>query len=145
MRVTILVASCLIISSCGVKLPPGENLFVGSSVKIEGTDKGASERKTLSRELQALVRPRPNSKFLGIRFKLMANRIPLLGKRFGEPPVLASTVNFEKNNAVLENRLQNRGYFHATVKFDTVTKRRKTSVDFIANVAQTIYFAWAFA
>jgi outer membrane protein insertion porin family len=124
---------CFFIAGCSPKLPPGENLFVGSAVKIENSTKGARERKALKKELASLVRPRPNSKFLGIRFKLMANRIPFLGKKMGEPPVLASSVNFQKNNEVLQNRLQNRGYFHATVKFDTVTKRRKTRVTFTAN------------
>src|SRR3712207_2984700 len=102
-----------LVAGCSPKLPPGENLFVGSTVKIEGNAHGARERKALRKELEGLVRPRPNSKFLGIRFKLMANRIPFLGKRIGEPPVLASSVNFEKNDSVLQNRLQNRGYFHA--------------------------------
>jgi outer membrane protein assembly factor BamA len=35
---------------------------------------------------------------------------------------------------VLQNRLQNRGYFHATIKWDTVTRRKKTKVTFTANV-----------
>jgi outer membrane protein assembly factor BamA len=134
MRSLIYICAVCLLVGCGTKLPPGENLYVGSSVKIEGDTKGAKERKALRSELASLVRPRPNSKFLGIRFKLWANRIPFIGKRIGEPPVLASSVNFEKNNEVLQNRLQNRGYFHALVTFDTVTKRRKTRVNFTANV-----------
>lgn len=135
MRVcTIIFVLCIAIAGCAPKLPPGENLFVGSTVKIEGAAKGAREKKALRSELASLVRPRPNSTFLGIRFKLWASRIPFFGKKMGEPPVLASSVNFEKNNEVLQNRLQNRGYFHATVKFDTVTRRRKTRVTFTAQV-----------
>jgi outer membrane protein insertion porin family len=125
---------CFLVTGCSPKLPPGENLFVGSTVKIENSKRGAREKKALKSELAGLVRPRPNSKFLGIRWKLMFNRVPFLGKKLGEPPVLASSVNFEKNDSVLQNRLQNRGYFHAAVKFDTTTKRRKTSVTFTANV-----------
>lgn len=123
----------ILASACSPKLAPGETLYVGSEVEVKNTHKGAAERKNLNRELEGLVRPRPNSKFLGIRFKLMANRIPFLGKRFGEPPVLTSTVNFEKNRDVLQNRLQNRGYFHATVSFDTVTRRKKTKATFTAD------------
>ncbi len=128
----LIVVSCL--AGCSPKLPPGENLYVGSTVKIEGDTKGAKERKALKSQLTGLIRPRPNSKFLGIRFKLWANRIPFIGKRIGEPPVLASTVNFDKNTQVLQNRLQNKGYFQSIVTFDTVTKRRKTSVTFTAKV-----------
>lgn len=129
----ILIIGC-VVPACSPKLAPGETLFVGSEVKIENATDGAKQRKALANELEGLVRPRPNSKFLGIRFKLMFNRIPFLGKRLGEPPVLTSSVNFDKNTQVLQNRLQNRGYFHATVKFDTVTRRKKTKATFTANV-----------
>lgn len=125
---------CFAFAACSPKLPPGESLYVGSTVKVEGATRGAKEKKTLKDELAGLVRPRPNSKFLGIRFKLMANRIPFLGKKMGEPPVLTSSVNFEKNNEVLQNRLQNRGYFHAAVTWDTTTKRKKTRATFTAKV-----------
>ncbi len=120
--------------SCSPKLAPGETLWVGSDVKIENSDKGAKEKKALASELAALVRPRPNSKFLGIRFKLMFRTLPLIGKKIGESPVLTSSVNFEKNTDVLQNRLQNKGFFHGKVAFDTVTKRNKTSATFTANV-----------
>ena len=129
----ILIISALA-TACSPKLAPGETLFVGSDVKIENSDKGAKERKALASELEALVRPRPNSKFLGIRFKLMFSQLPFVGKRIGEPPVLTSSVNFEKNNEVLQNRLHNKGYFHGSVSFDTVTKRNKTKVTFTAKV-----------
>lgn len=122
------------VSACSPKLAPGETLFVGSEVKIENASTGSREKKALSKELAGLVRPRPNSKFLGIRFKLMFNRIPFLGKKLGEPPVLTSSVNFEKNTQVLQNRLHNRGYFHATVQFDSATRRKKTKATFTANV-----------
>jgi outer membrane protein assembly factor BamA len=122
------------VAGCSPKLPPGETLYAGADVKLENTDKSASQKKVLRKELAGLVRPHPNSKFLGMPLKLWANRIPLLKKRFGEPPVVTSTVNFEKNADVLQNRLQNRGYFHATIKWDTVTRRKKTKVTFTANV-----------
>lgn len=128
----IILVICLLAVSCSPKLAPGETLYVGSDVKIEQSDKGARSKRSISKELEGLVRPRPNSKFLGIRFKLMANRIPFLGKRIGEPPVLTSSVNFEKNADVLENRLHNHGYFHASVTFDTVTRRKKTRATFVA-------------
>lgn len=132
----ILYISILLVclNACSPKLAPGETLFTGATVKIENTESGARSRRALAKELEGLVRPRPNSKFLGIRFKLMFNRLPLIGKRLGEPPVLTSAVNFERNNEVLQNRLQNNGYFKASVKFDTVTKRKKTHATFTASV-----------
>ncbi|HEX6914083.1 MAG TPA: BamA/TamA family outer membrane protein [Chitinophagaceae bacterium] len=124
----------LLFTGCSPKLAPGETLFVGSTVKLDNMERGKVSKRTLKKELQGLVRPRPNTKVLGLRLKLWANRIPFLRKKFGEPPVLTSSVNFEKNTQVLENRLQNKGYFHATVSFDTVTRRKKTHVTFTSNV-----------
>src|ERR1700754_3593532 len=124
---------CCFAAACSPKLPPGQTLDTGSRVKLENSDKTRGQQKTLRSELSGLVRPRPNSKFLGIPFKLMLSRVPFIGKRLSEPPVLTSSVNFTKNTLVLQNRLENRGYFHATVTFDTTTRRKKTRATFTAN------------
>jgi outer membrane protein insertion porin family len=134
MRKLIYIPIIVCFAACSPKLPPGDSLYIGSRVKIENSQKTRGQRSTLSSELAGLVRPRPNSQFLGIRFKLMFSRVPFIGKRLSEPPVLASSVNFEKNKEVLQNRLENRGYFHATVTFDTTTRRKKTRATFTANV-----------
>jgi outer membrane protein insertion porin family len=42
-------------------------------------------------------------------------------------------VNFEKNRQVLQNRLENRGFFSTTVSFDTTAKNRKMSVAYHVN------------
>jgi outer membrane protein insertion porin family len=132
----IILPVIILIASCSRKnIPEGDSLFIGSTVKIENAEKmTAKEKKALRKELATLVRPRPNSKFLGMRIKLWVNSIPFLRKKFGEPPVLTSTVNFDKNQQVLQNRLENRGYFQAIVSFDTTTKRKKTSARFTAKV-----------
>ena len=126
----------LLAASCNVTkhLPAGERLYTGASVKVhvEDGNKGAG---ALSTELEELVRPRPNKRLLGVRYKLIFNNIlgvpkgkglrKIIRDKLGEDPVLASSVNLEKNRQVLENRLQNKGYFHATVKGDTVINDRK--------------------
>lgn len=132
MKRVIYILMGILVAGCSPKLPPGENLYTGATVKVSGATRGVKEKKQLQEQLASLVRPHPNSTFLGIRFKLLASRIPFIGKKAGEPPVLASDVNFERNNAVLQNRMQNKGYFQATVTFDTVTRRRKTHVTFKA-------------
>ena len=134
--VSIIAASC----SFTKTLPPNETLYTGSTVKIAAdSNTTKSERSVLSTELKSLIRPKPNAKFLGLRLKLglynLGNDKNFIGKfirRLGEPPVLTSQVSFEKNRGIMQNRLENRGYFKAQVGFDTVSKHRKTSAVFTA-------------
>ncbi len=116
-------------------LPPGDALYTGASVKITDKDISSKMKKTLQDDLAKLTRPKPNSKLLGIRFKLTffnlagdPNKKGFIRKflrKFGEPPVLLSNVNIENNAKVLKNNLENKGYFHAAASGDTTVKNRK--------------------
>lgn len=128
--------------SCNVTkhLPPGETLYAGAKVNVKGAEK--KQRKELSSELKSLVRPKPNTIALGMRYKLWLYYLGggdsskgiggFIRKKFGEPPVLTSSVPFEKNRQILENHMENKGYFHATVTADTVTKKKLTTLVFDA-------------
>src|SRR5690349_367361 len=107
----------LLMASCSVTkyLPEGENLYNGAKVNIKSGSK--KEAKGLRTELQALVRPRPNKKLFGWRYKVwlyyVAGEPKGKGLRkwvrsLGEEPVFASQVNLQKNRDVLDNRLENR-------------------------------------
>lgn len=135
----------MIASSCSNtrKLPPGESLYVGATVKIEDSAMSRKKKKTMRSELGDLTRPRPNKKFLGMRFKLFAYNLAGNPKKrnspagwlkytVGEPPVLLSDVRLEYNEQVLRNSLENRGYFHADVRFDTTVRRRKATAIYTA-------------
>lgn len=125
-------------ASCNVTkhLPEGEKLYTGAKVKVN--DDSKKIRSALSSELKGLVRPKPNKKLLGIRYKLFFYYVAgeprgkglrkYIREKWGEEPVLASTVNLEKNRQVLENRLQNRGFFHGTVTGDTVDSQKDRTV-----------------
>lgn len=138
----------VIISSCSnIKyLPKGENLYIGSSIKYKSSDSAAKAQKAvLKDELKAIILPKPNSSILGLRIKLWLYNIAgkptgkglryILKNKFGEPPVFANAINFEKNRSIMVNRLQNRGYFNSAVSVDTVTKNRKTKGLFYAKPA----------
>lgn len=130
----LLVAILLCAASCNVTrhLPAGEKLYDGTTIKVH-TD-GSKPASALKSELEDLVRPKRNKKILGMRYKLWFYYVAgeprgkglrkLIREKWGEPPVLASEVNLEKNRQILENRLQNRGYFYAAVTGDTVTKEK---------------------
>lgn len=132
---TVLVSAC----STTKYLAPGQKLYTGGEVKI--TDKNnttKSEAKTLTSELTALLRPQPNAKILGLRYKLWIYDKTRTNKRrglkhylnthLGEPPVLASAVDLDKNSSILTNRLQNEGYFVAQTSGDTVSKKKSKLV-----------------
>lgn len=128
-------------------LAPGQNLFVGADVKIKADPQiDKKTRKALASEMHDLVRPEPNSKILGMRIKLslynMVDTPKGKGLRYfikyklGEPPVIASYSVLEKNSTVIQNRLENRGYFHDTVTLDTIIKDKKLTAVYNAYIGK---------
>src|SRR6516165_4256904 len=112
-------------------LAPDQFLYTGSTVHIKDTIKLSSRRKReLSSSLSSLLRPVPNSNILGVRFSLWVYNIAgtpkgrgirfWLKNRVGDPPVAGSMTAFQRNRSILENNLENQGFFKATVKLDTV-------------------------
>ena len=138
------------LSSCSVtkQIPDNDALYTGSKIKLKrANDSVRFDKKDLTEELEALVRPAPNKKILGIRFKLMIYNMVDTPKKdhglkhwlkykVGEPPVLASSVNLEKNRAIMENRLENRGFFKTQVTVDTTIKHKKMEATFSSDVQQ---------
>ncbi|MGZ3831985.1 MAG: translocation and assembly module lipoprotein TamL [Mucilaginibacter sp.] len=126
----------VVLYSCSTTkyLAPGQKLYTGGAVKFADTagnvtDKDAEE---ISEELKGLLRPRPNAKILGLRVKLWIydktktkkkkGFSHWLNTKFGEPPILISDVDVEKNSQILQSRLQNEGYFQSLVSGDTISK-----------------------
>ena len=138
-----IAASCFFTACSNTKyVPRGETLYIGSKIKYVSQDSSAkSQKAVLKEELKGIILPKPNGKILGLRIKLWFYNIAgkptgkglryLIRNKLGEPPVYASTVNFEKNRTIMINRLENRGYFKGHVNFDTTTKNRRTSALFI--------------
>ncbi len=137
----IIIAWLMSMASCSnIKyLPAGESLYTGATVKVQGPSLSRKQRQVLQEDLAALSRPRPNRKMLGMRIRLLAYNLAghpkketsLFGKmkyKFGEPPVVLSDVNLDKNNTILANNLENRGFFKASVTADTIIRRRKATV-----------------
>lgn len=139
----------LLFAACSTtrQLPPGQSLYTGAEIKIESSvNISKSKKKDLKEELQSLARPKPNAKVLGIPFKLMVfNAVDTPRKdkglkhwlkyKIGEPPVIASMTQLQKNAEIFQNRLENRGYFHDTVMLDTTIKNRKLKAYYTAHIA----------
>ena len=139
LKITVfLTLTLMILSACSnIKyLPKGEQLYIGGKVKIEGKEVAKKKRKQLAKELETVLRPKPNFSFLGLRPKLYIYNI--IGKpkknkglkhwlrtKVGEPPVLFSKVDLDFNTKLVQNRLENRGYFNAQTTADSTERNRR--------------------
>ena len=131
----VLLISCWLFYGCSTarRLPAGEKLYTGSIVTVSGPSLSINERKVLRADLKGLTRPKANSQFLGLRIKLSIYNMfrnkkasSFWGKlrdKYGEPPVLFSQVDIEKNTKILQNHLENKGYFKAKVTGDSIIRR----------------------
>ncbi len=143
--ILIFSASIFVFTGCSNTrhLPPGEKLYTGANVVVAGAPSVRS-KKVLQSDLTSLTRPKPNTKFLGMRIKLSIYNLfrkkkpnsffGRIRERNGEPPVLLSQVDLDRNRKVLQNHLKNKGYFRARVDADTVVKRKMGHATYRAEV-----------
>ena len=131
----------LTLISCGVTkfIPEDEKLYTGGTLELKKTDtiKDVAE---IENELESLLRPKPNSKILGIRLGLyyhykgqkekpgFINKF--LNKKFGEEPVYLSDIDVPKTEELIDNRLQNRGFFKNQVENKTNTKEHIANIEY---------------
>ena len=122
-------------------LPEGDLLYTGSSVTVKDSVIKKKEKKALEKELEALLRPKPNKKFLGLRPKLLIYNLAgepkkekgikhWLRTKVGEAPVLFSQVDLDFNVAVLRNFTENRGYFKTRVSADSTAKNKRATAEY---------------
>ncbi len=134
-----------LLTACNVtrRLPAGEKLYTGATVKIEDKELKKKGRKAIATDLKSFIRPKPNKSILGIYYKLWIYQVAgtpkkekgirnWLRNKVGEPPVLASSVNLERNVKLITNRLENKGYFQAQATGDTIPKRKKVKAVYTA-------------
>lgn len=136
----------LLLSSCsGLRyIPEKEKLYTGTKVKINYPEK-PKNAAVLQTELESVVRPKPNFSFLGLRPKLFFWHLGVgkkkgLGKflagKLGEAPVLLSQVKISATEGLMTNRLQNRGYFRATVSHEVKAQDKTAEVDYTATTGR---------
>ena len=122
-------------------LPEGELLYTGGSVTIKDSVIKKKDRKELEKELEDLLRPKPNKQFLGLRPKLWIYNIAGVPKKekgfrywlrtkVGEPPVLFSKVDLDYNASVLRSFTENRGYFKTRVSADSTAKNKRATAEY---------------
>jgi len=143
----IVITGYSIIAGCSNTrhLPEGDKLYTGARVSVTGTST-VREKHVLREDMNGLTRPKPNSKFLGLRLKLSVYNLfrkrkenSFFGKirdKNGEPPVLLSQLDLDHNILMLQNHLENKGYFRAKVTGDTIIRRKKAHATYAAETGQ---------
>jgi len=125
-------------------LPEGELLYVGGKVKVIDSSISRKERKALEKELKGILRPRPNSKILGLRFKLFFYNLAgepkkekglryWMRNKVGEPPVLFSQVDLGFSKNLIQNYSENRGYFKARALADSTKRGKRVTAEYEAH------------
>lgn len=127
--------------SCSILkyIPEDERLYTGASITIE-SDTIIKNEEGLKADLETVLRPEPNKKFLGnypglfYYYKNQKEKPGFINrwlfKKFGEEPVYQSDVKTFEVEDLLLNRLDNRGFFYSTANSEFDEKDKKASVTY---------------
>ncbi len=150
--VLLAAVTLLALQSCSVQkfIPEDKFLYTGADLKMESQDE-IKDKKELKSQLEAVISPEPNSKFLGSRFGLYfwykaQKKHPgfinkFLNKKFGEEPVYLSDVDPYETEKILKNRLENRGYFFSRADHSVQRneKKKTASVEYVTRLPEEPY------
>jgi len=139
---------CILLSSCSVNkyVPAGQNLYVGSSVKVIPDSTARPNVSGLSSELEAIIKPAPNKTILGFPWKVWfyywigepkdeGGLRSWFRKKLGEPPKFASQRVVDINAANMVSHLDNEGFYRSSAKGTLkITKKRTAKADYEAYV-----------
>jgi len=132
-------------------LNEGELLYVGGEVIVNGEETSRGDRKRLAENMETLLRPKPNTSFLGLRPKLYFYNIAgdsvgtkgfryWLKNKMGEPPVLFSQVDLDYNAELVNGYAENKGYFNARTSADSTAKNKKATAEYTVELgSQYLY------
>lgn len=127
---TILLISILLQACTATKfLGEGETFYAGSEIKFQpqGNVRGLARVET---DLNELITPKPNKKFLWMRPGVwFYYRKGFLKRKFGREPVLLKNATPKRTAEMLQAELHNEGYFRSTVRSEVKTNtNKKTSM-----------------
>lgn len=142
-----LIYAIIILSSCsGTKhIPKSDLLYVGHEIEITGERTTNSVRKNIKSNVDDLVRPKPNRSILGMRpgifFYNLAGDVKKekgfwhwVKYKLGEKPVLFSEVDLSYNKKVIQNYIENNGFFNAQTTADSTRKGKKAIANYSAKL-----------
>jgi outer membrane protein insertion porin family len=124
--------------ACSIKkyIPEGEHLYTGASLEIEA-DSTTQRVDDLQKDLASVLRPKANTKLLGMHlglfyfYKNQQGKSNFLNKwlykKIGQKPVYKSAINKLENEDILRNKLENYGFFYSTISSSFRDKKKETS------------------
>jgi outer membrane protein assembly factor BamA len=149
---SLLLLACLL-NACNIAkhLPANERLYMGTDVVIKADSTVSKvEQESLSEQLSAMARPRPNAQLFGYPFRV--GLYYLFGepkkpkgfrswfrKKFGREPVFASARAISANVPVMNALFQNEGYFGSTVSGSLKEDGYKARGVYEADMKQRFY------
>ena len=116
-------------------MPKDERLYTGAEIKLETTEK--VKKKLIKSLAKEILRPEPNSSFLGMRPQLVLYMLPgenpttKLGKwikKRGTAPVFMKQVKPQATAALIDAKLFNIGIFNSVTSYKVIEKKRTASV-----------------
>lgn len=153
-NISLLLFTLFAFYACSVQkyIPEDEYLYRGGTINIQDSVK-QKNLSDLAYELNAVLYPEPNSKFLGLypglHYYYKAQKedpgfiTRFLNKKIGQEPVYLSDVDIEGTQKLLQNRLENNGYFYGDVAYSVeVDSADKTaSVDYTIQIGKPFQIA----
>lgn len=133
----ILCVLILFLSACQAtrKIPEGEKLYTGASLKLD-TEEKLTSKKEIRMAAESAIKVKPNKKFLGMRPKLWfyyaAGNPPKNGfkrwmqNKLGEPPVFIKEVRPDETAGFIDAKLFNIGVFNTQTTAD-IEQKQKTA------------------
>lgn len=130
------------LGSCSLSksLPEDTYVYHGAKIDLEKADKSINT-KALEDDLSGVLKtPRPNRRFLGIRWGLRFHNLfytekekgfkHWLQKNLGEEPVLYSDQVTKQTEELINNRAFNNGFFNTEVYSDVLYKKKEAKVTY---------------
>ena len=127
-------------------LTANQTLYAANKTQVQSSvPMTKKEKKKRSEDMEGYLRPKLNSKILGLRVKLWIFNIAgptnkkkgfkhWLKYKIGEPPVLATPAILQNNEQVLQSHLENKGFFRDTVLVTTVVKDKLLTATYTGQV-----------
>ncbi len=127
--------------SCSISkyIPEEERLYTGATLTIK-SDSVIDNEAGLTKDLETVLLPEPNTKFLGTYpglyyyYKNQKEKPGFINrwlyKKFGEEPVYQSDVEAFEVEDLLLNRLENRGFFYSRADSDFEETEQKASITY---------------
>lgn len=137
---------CIVMSGCSATrfLKENESFYSGADFTLNPQGKIARKNK-IEKELALLIPEEPNTTILGSRpgvwFYYIAGEPAkpkglkhFIKNKLGKEPVLLSSIDPDQTSSMMENYLNNEGYFGSLVQFEIITKKKKSKVNYTVSL-----------